>query len=282
MKAPICEFVKKYADSNSTRLHMPGHKGASFLGLENFDITEVEGADALYHARGIINESEENAASIFGSKKTFYSTEGSSHIIRAMMYLAKSYKNERDGYVLATRNAHQSFISASVLLDFDIKWIPPRKNGYLSGKASGSEVENALSCVDKLPFAVYITSPDYLGNISDIRSISEACKKYDIPLIVDNAHGAYLKFLQESAHPIDLGATICADSAHKTLPVLTGGAYMHISNNAPKHFYENAKNALALFGSSSPSYFAHSIMQIYILAIALVGSCLIYHQELTH
>lgn len=254
MKAPICEFVKKYAQSDASRFHMPGHKGASFLGCEKIDITEIDGADALYHARGIINESEENAAKLFGSGKTVYSTEGSSHVIRAMMYLAKSYKNEENGYVLATRNAHQSFISASVLLDFDIKWLTPNKTSYLSGRVGGEEIEKALTCVDKLPFAVFVTSPDYLGSISDIQSISEACKRYGVPLIVDNAHGAYLKFLEKSEHPIDKGAWLTSDSAHKTLPVLTGGAYMHISKDAPAHFFENAKNALAIFGSSSPSY----------------------------
>ncbi len=254
MKAPICEFVKNYADGKGVRFHMPGHKGESFLGFEKFDITEFEGADALYHARGIINESENNATSLFGSGKTLYSTEGSSHVIRAMLYLAKSYKNEADGYVLATRNAHQSFISASVLLDFDIKWITPDKNCYLSGKTSGEEIEKVLTCVDKLPFALFVTSPDYLGNVSNIGEIAKVCKRYEIPLIVDNAHGAYLKFLDGGAHPIDQGAWICSDSAHKTLPVLTGGAYMHVGKDAPKHFSENAKNALALFGSSSPSY----------------------------
>lgn len=72
--------------------------------------------------------------------------------------------------------------------------------------------------------------------------------------MVDNAHGAYLKFLGNSRHPIDLGADICCDSAHKTLPVLTGGAYLHISKNAPRFFGENAENAMSLFASTSPSY----------------------------
>ena len=105
-----------------------------------------------------------------------------------------------------------------------------------------------------MPFAVYITSPDYLGNMADIRSIADVCHKYSIPLIVDNAHGAYLRFLPESYHPMDLGADMCCDSAHKTLPVLTGGAYLHISRTAPEFFSANARSAMALFGSTSPSY----------------------------
>jgi arginine/lysine/ornithine decarboxylase len=73
-------------------------------------------------------------------------------------------------------------------------------------------------------------------------------------LLVDNAHGAYLKFLSPSRHPMDLGADLCCDSAHKTLPVLTGGAYLHISHRAPDFFAEHAEQAMALFASTSPSY----------------------------
>lgn len=83
------------------------------------------------------------------------------------------------------------------------------------------------------PFAVYVTSPDYLGNILDIAGLSAVCAAHDVPLLVDNAHGAYLQFLAPSAHPIALGATACCDSYHKTLPVLTGGAYLQISAAAP-------------------------------------------------
>jgi arginine/lysine/ornithine decarboxylase len=104
------------------------------------------------------------------------------------------------------------------------------------------------------PVAFYVTSPDYLGNIADIKGFSEVCHKHDVLLLCDNAHGAYLNFLPFSKHPIALGADMCCDSAHKTLPVLTGGAYLHISKDAPDFYRANLKNALMLFGSSSPSY----------------------------
>ena len=82
MKTPICDFVKEYSNSGALKLHMPGHKGKSFLGFESVDITEIDGADSLYEASGIIAESEANASEIFGCK-TYYSTEGSSQCIRA-------------------------------------------------------------------------------------------------------------------------------------------------------------------------------------------------------
>ena len=88
MTTPICDFIKSYNKQDAIRLHMPGHKAQNRLGFENFDITEIDGADALYSASGIIKESEQNASLLFGDN-TFYSTEGSSHCIRAMLYLLK-------------------------------------------------------------------------------------------------------------------------------------------------------------------------------------------------
>lgn len=99
-----------------------------------------------------------------------------------------------------------------------------------------------------------MTSPDYLGGQCDVTALAEVSHRHGAPLLVDNAHGAYLRFLSPSRHPMDLGADLCCDSAHKTLPVLTGGAYLHVSPMAPEAFQENARRALALFGSTSPSY----------------------------
>ncbi len=260
MNTPICDFVKRYNEKNPLRLHMPGHKGKELLGYEAYDITEITGADSLYEASGIIAESENNASTLF-SCPTFYSTEGSSHCIRAMLYLVCMYarKNGREkALVLAARNCHKTFVSACAMLDFDIEWLYGSENdSYLSCNISTKALEKKLSemeSADRLPTAVYITSPDYLGNICDISSLSEVCKKFGVLLIVDNAHGGYLKFLEKSQFPTCLGADICCSSAHKTLPVITGGAYLHISQNADSFFVQNAKNALALFGTTSPSY----------------------------
>ncbi len=256
MKTPICDFVKQYAESKTARMHMPGHKGKAFLGFEALDITEIKGADSLYEADGIIAESERNASALFGCK-TFYSAEGSSLAIRAMLYLCELYAKSKNKKTLiyAGRNAHKSFINTIALLDVDIEWLDNGKDSsYLSFNIDCEALESKIKNSEQEPTAIYITSPDYLGNTADISAISKICKKYGILLLVDNAHGAYLKFLPDSIHPIDLGADMCCDSAHKTLPVLTGGAYLHISNNAPALLAESAKQALSLFGSTSPSY----------------------------
>lgn len=264
MNTPIVDFVKKYADSASLRLHMPGHKGAALLGFESLDITEIDGADSLYEACGIIAESEANASSLFGCP-TYYSAEGSSQCIRAMLYLACMHAGQncagsRKPLIAAGRNAHKTFLSAAALLDFDILWLTADDASYLSCTITAQSLEETLRNAPVTPDAVYLTSPDYLGNVADIASIAAVCRRHGILLLTDNAHGAYLRFLpdtknqRESRHPIDLGADLCCDSAHKTLPALTGGAYLHISPALSGEFSSQAKAALALFGSTSPSY----------------------------
>ena len=257
MTTPILDFVSRYSESQPLRLHMPGHKGRSILGLENADITEIPGADVLYHPNGIILESEQNAAGLFGSFRTVYSTEGSSLAIRAMVYLAALHgkKQGKRPLIAAGRNAHKVFITAAALLDVEVDWLYPESRGnLLSCEITPEGLEAYLKAARERPTAVYITSPDYLGNLSDVAGISRVCRKYGCLLLVDNAHGAYLNFLEESRHPMALGADLCCDSAHKTLPVLTGGAYLHISKSAPSYFAETADQAMALFASTSPSY----------------------------
>jgi arginine/lysine/ornithine decarboxylase len=257
MTTPLADFLRAYAASGTARLHMPGHKGRGPLGCEAWDLTEISGADSLYEASGVIAESEENAAALFGSAATFCSTEGSTQCVKAMLFLA--LQNRPAGtppVVLAARNVHKSFVHAAALLDFEPLWLWPEEgtSSLCACPVAAEGLDRALSALDAPPAAVYITSPDYLGNMADIPALAEVCRRYKTPLLADNAHGAYLRFLSPSRHPLDLGADLACDSAHKTLPVLTGGAYLHISKTAPAAFRENARAALALFGSTSPSY----------------------------
>ena len=263
MTTPIVDFVRRYAQSGTSRLHMPGHKGQSLLGFEPWDITEIKGADELYEADGIIAQSEANATRLFGTVHTYYSTEGSSQCIRAMLCLALQAAPAagQRPVLLAARNAHKALLYAAALLDFDIQWLwpAPQDAGALcSCPVSAAKLTGALQGLaqqGKRPFGVYITSPDYLGGVQDIAALAEVCKDFGVPLLVDNAHGAYLRFLpQGGQHPIALGAAMCCDSGHKTLPVVTGGAYLHLGKNAPVQDEAAVRNALALFGSTSPSY----------------------------
>lgn len=248
MRTPVCDFIRDYIQKDVTRLHMPGHKGVAAPG----DITEVTGADVLYHAEGILKESQDNASHLFGTAKTIYSTEGSSLSIRAMLCLLRMYVG-RTPVIAAGRNAHKTFVTAAALLRADVQWLwPAQSKDLLSCVITPAELDTFLGnhAVD----AVYITSPDYLGNIADVAGLAQICHKHNTLLLVDNAHGAYLRFLKPSRHPMDLGADLCCDSAHKTLPVLTGGGYLHISKHAPTLFVQQAQKAMSLYASTSPSY----------------------------
>ena len=163
--------------------------------------------------------------------------------------------------LLAARNAHKALLYAAALLDFDIRWLwpaPDAAGALCSCPVTEAQLAAALDRLagqGKPPFGVYLTSPDYLGGMQDIAALAKVCDAHGVPLLVDNAHGAYLNFLVGgSRHPIALGAAMCCDSGHKTLPVLTGGAYLHLGPKAPVQEETAVRNALALFGSTSPSY----------------------------
>lgn len=252
MKTPIVSFLKSYQEKSPVRMHMPGHKGAGILGFEGMDLTEIYGADELFAAEGIIKESEQNASSLFGCP-TYYSTQGSTLCIQTMCtILCQDAKSKgKKPKILAGRNAHRSFIHAAALLDFEIEWLYGNSD-YLSCKINAKDLEKKI--VENNPTAVYLTNPDYLGNLLDIKSLASICKKHDVLLAIDNAHGAYLRFLKDSLHPIDLGADLCCDSAHKTLPVLTGGAYLHLSDSLNQVWGDDVKHFMEYFSSTSPSY----------------------------
>lgn len=262
MRTPVADFIDGYIAADGVRAHMPGHKGAGPLGIEARDITEIAGADVLSESVGILGESRQNACTLFGTGATLYSTEGSSLAVKAMLYSVMMHwkqriKEKEHGrpFILAARNVHRAMLDGCALLDLDLEFIQSgRVQGLCSAVVTAQEVEQSLKGCGQLPAAVYLTSPDYLGVQSDIAVIAEVCHKYGTLLAVDNAHGAYLAFLEESKHPIHLGADLCCDSAHKTLPVLTGGAYLHLHKNIVSEILDSARKGLTMFGSTSPSY----------------------------
>lgn len=238
MNTPICDFLDSYSAQRRLRLHMPGHKGEAAN-----DITEIFGADSLYDSDdtwGIIAQSESMAARIFGAQKTCYSCGGSTLAIQTALALLKARGCKT---IAASRYSHRSLVSAAALLQMNIKWLYPKE--YLSADVTYDS--EALRGAD----ALFVTNIDYYGGTWKFVRPS-------VPLVVDNAHGAYLRFVDkrkygtEYLHPLELGFPLMsAESAHKTLPVLTGGAYLHFAAGEDA---SRVKEMMALFGSSSSSY----------------------------
>lgn len=250
-KAPLYQALIKHQTLNRSSFHTPGHKNNDSVfppDLLNLDFTELPDTDSLYEASGPILLAEKRAAELFGVKRSLISSGGCTLCIQAMLRLAAPC----GGKIVVGRMLHRSAVHTMALLGLEPVWVFPRtdKGADLPGRIHPEDIEKALQMAEDVR-AVYLTSPDYFGVISDVPAISKICKKYGVPLLVDNAHGSHLRFVFPNLHPAHLGASMTACSAHKTLPVLTGGALLNI---AEEKYVEEAKEAMALFGSTSPSY----------------------------
>ena len=250
---PLCQATEDYIRTGRARMHMPGHKGSddpSLFGgpLLTYDLTEADGLDSLYQSSGAIARTEEAYRQRYGTAASCISAGGSTLGIQSMLSLTVP----PGGKVIMARNVHMAAVNTMALLDIHPVWLYPacRENCPHAAAVTPAQVREALVCHPDAS-AVYVTSPDYYGQLCDVAAISRICRERGVPLLVDNAHGAHLKFLPRDCHPMTLGASVCCDSLHKTLPVLTGGAMLHIGE---KRLAGRAKNRMALFGSTSPSY----------------------------
>lgn len=235
---PLENALNEYIGKDFSRFHMPGHKGAeNFPEYYKFDVTEVEGTDSLFEASEAIFKTEKRFAKIYGAGASLLSAGGSTLCIQAMLATAL---NPGEKLIIA-RNCHASAVNTIALLDLEPIWINPR------------DLKAAEKAFEENPEAkaIYLTSPDYFGVLSDIEAFSKLAHEHGAKLLVDNAHGAHLHFFPTEMHPISLGADMCADSLHKSLPVLTGGALLHLKD---ENLRDVAKQKMRLFGSTSPSY----------------------------
>lgn len=245
MDTPFYDAICALAAEDKARFHMPGHKGnpaaQPFFGdFLRYDLTEIEGADDVSHPSGPLAQSEENMRRAFGSGATLYSASGASSCVLAMLTLFL-----RPGQpVVMARGCHASAVRALAFLDATPHWVLPQ-NGYIQPH----DIDAALGAGGAK--VVYLTSPDYYGRMADIPALAAVCARHGAKLLVDNAHGAYLRFLQPDRHPLSLGADATADSAHKTLHCLTPAALLHLRDAA---LAPAARRALNLYSSTSPAY----------------------------
>ena len=252
MTTPIQQALDAYIAQDRSRLHMPGHKGQNlppFGPLLAYDVTEVEGTDSLFHCDGCIRDCERAYSALYQSGDTLISCGGSTLCIQAMLFLAALSGKKK---ILAARNLHLSAVNAMALLGLEPVWLYPQngQDGWIAGAVSPAQVEELLEREEDV-CCVYVTSPTYFGVLSDIPALAEIAHRHGVPLLVDNAHGAHLPLLEPNLHPMALGADFCCDSLHKSLPVLTGGALLHLRDAS---LYQRAKQAMGTFGSTSPSY----------------------------
>ena len=270
MERFIAKGLTEYLNEKRSVWHMPGHKRKPVYGKENlyedgnnsgsfdikkldelldtvhlFDVTEVPGLDDLHNPQDMIKASQEELAKVYGTFASYYLVNGSTGgIMAAVSACAKAGDK-----IIVAANCHKSVHNIIALLKLETVFVEPQRMVHnLAGMVEVNRIEEACRLNPEVK-AVVITSPTYEGIISDIRSISQIVHSYGIRLIVDEAHGAHLPFVGDSA--IKCGADIVIQSLHKTLPSMTQTAILHVMDKA---INREVQKYLSIFMSSSPSY----------------------------
>lgn len=244
--------LKLYSESDWYPFHMPGHKRQpmEFPDPYSIDITEIDGFDNLHHMQGILKESMEWAAEIYGADRTYYLVNGSSSGILS----AICGTTHNSDTILMSRNCHKSAYHGVFLNHLRVKYIYPQLliDSCVQGGLLPGEILKMLKTHEDIKM-VFVVSPTYEGIVSDIKTIANICHIYKVPLIVDEAHGAH--FTYGKGFPVsalELGADVVIQSLHKTLPSFTQTALLHVREG-----YVDLKQIewyLQIYQSSSPSY----------------------------
>ncbi|MBE5756386.1 MAG: aminotransferase class I/II-fold pyridoxal phosphate-dependent enzyme [Clostridiales bacterium] len=243
MKSHILETLKKYS-KKSVSFHTPGHKNARFYKKFNVDITELSFSDNLSEPTGIIKKAEEDISSVLGVEKSFILTDGSSSGIFSLLYLAKTRGNK----IIIQKNSHISVYNALTFLEIEPIFLEQEIKEGLIEPPTNESLKKALEETDAVGFL--LTSPDYYGKTVNLEYAKKLTKEKNKLLLVDNAHGAHIKFTDKNNYAGNF-ADAFVDGAHKTLPALTQGAILNLNN---KELEKDLVKAVKSFRTTSPSY----------------------------
>ena len=261
VKAPLVEALETFYKKPMMQFHIPGHTagraayrpfkkliGSRALLLDTTD--EFDNLGTLHPATGPIKEAQELAAQAFDAKRTFFLLGGSTlgNLTLAMCMSKKGKK------VIVNRNCHRSILTGMIISGAEPVWILPEKLNEWSlwGEIEPAEIEKALKENNDVSM-VWITNPTYEGVVSNIKAIADICKKYDVPLIVDEAHGCLWNFnrnLPESS--LHLGADAVVHSLHKTGGSMSQSSMLHIPEGS-KFDPDEIERTLQLLQTTSPS-----------------------------
>lgn len=281
-RTPIFTVLKDvYAKREVLPFHVPGHKNGKgvekdfydFIGPNPFkiDVTIFDLVDGLHNPKSHIKEAQELAAEAFGAEKTLFCVHGTSGAIQAMI-IASVKAGEK---ILVPRNTHKSINAGIVLSGCIPVYMQPDIDKDL-GIAHGVSPETVARTLEEHPdaAAVLVINPTYYGVSSDLEKIAQIVHEYDIPLLVDEAHGPHLIFsekLPKSA--MEAGADICCQSTHKLTGALTQGSMLHMQGNRINH--NHVKQCLSLLQTTSPSYVLLASLDTTRKQLALEGEKLI-------
>ena len=263
----ITEFLLKHSAEAPVSFHMPGHKGSAlyeefgygefFRRVADCDITEIPGADNLFQTEGIILETMERYRRLYETRRTYLLVNGSSTgLISGIMSSVP-----RGGKLIMARNCHKSVFNGLALAGAEPVYAYPEMipEYGVTGPVSPEEIRRCIQAAPEAS-AILLPSPNYYGICSDIAEISRLAHEAGMILIVDQAHGAHLKFLQPSLAAENLGADIVIDSTHKTLASFTQSAIANICSDRVD--LDDFEDALQKMESTSPSYILMATLDI--------------------
>ena len=280
-ETPLFDALKEYVDRDTLPFHVPGHKKGvgidkefkNFIGENPFkiDVTVFKLVDSLHHPTGPIKKAQELVADAYESHASFFSIHGTSGAIQAMIL---AVVNDGDK-IIVPRNLHKSVTSGIILSGAVPVFMEPEIDKKL-GIAHGVTPETVEKTLKENPDAkaVLIINPTYYGVATDIKKIADIVHSYDIPLIVDEAHGPHLAFSEKlPMSALKAGADICAQSTHKIIGSLTQGSLLHVKSKYvdPKR----VQQILNLMQTTSPSYIIMASLDCARRQIALEGKDLL-------
>ncbi|MDI6601159.1 MAG: aminotransferase class I/II-fold pyridoxal phosphate-dependent enzyme [Thermoanaerobacteraceae bacterium] len=259
-KTPLFDALLQYSYNNTIPYHVPGHKRGqgmdeefrNFVGYNvlSIDVTVFDQVDSLHKPTGVIKEAQELAADAYGADATLFCIHGTSGAIQAMIMSAVGEGDK----IIVPRNIHKSVTAGIILSGAVPVYVQPEIDKNI-GVAMGVTPEAVKEALEENPDAkaVLIINPTYYGVASDIMTIARIVHSYDIPLLVDEAHGPHLRFndrLPVSA--LEAGADIVAQSTHKILGAMTQASMLHIKGDRIN--INRAKNVMSMLQTTSPSY----------------------------
>lgn len=280
-KTPIFDSLLEYVNNNTVPFHVPGHKKGigipnefkNFIGENAFkiDVTVFKSVDSLHHPISSIREAEKLVADAYNSDHSFFCINGTTVAIQAMIMSAVSEGDK----ILIPRNVHKSITAGIILSGATPVYMEPDIDEFLS-ISHGISLETVKKSLDENPDvkAVLIINPTYYGVATDIKSIVKIVHNYNIPLLVDEAHGPHLKFNKKlPICAMDAGADICAQSTHKITSSLTQGSFLHVKSSYIKP--NKVRQILNLLQTTSPSYIILASLDCARKQLALNGQELI-------
>ncbi|QDT75777.1 aminotransferase class I/II-fold pyridoxal phosphate-dependent enzyme [Lacipirellula limnantheis] len=275
------ETLRSYIAGGTYPFHTPGHKGGRFAppelvdlwgqGVFDYDLPAMTATDNLLHPTHCVQEAQELAAELFGAAATFYTGGGATTVIAAMILAAVP----PGGTILLPRNVHRSVASALVLSGARPKFLRHDvlpQSGALS--VTGETVAAALA--EGPVSAVLLTRPSYYGLARELDDVVAVCRQYNVPLLIDEAHGPHLNFLPAGSAPTSAmrsGASLAAQSCHKTLGSLVGTAQLHVGHDSPVSA-EQVRDAFNLLQTTSPNYLQLVSMDVTRRFMAQAGAAL--------